>query len=223
MLREGHSNFFVERENFGKQVSVNFNKLLKQKFHFSEGRFSLVDLISITQEELAKSSVRYQQGNAHVEISTRQNEFIKKRYDLFVKSESKDVAQFFATLTFKDNNGSVKEMENYIIGDENEVAEDDDGDYEIVEHARQGNDAQDDILQQGIQQGIQQQQEGIPMCVVCLAGRITTMLEPCNHLKFCRDCVEILIVTELNEFGEELIPKCPLCRTVITGYRFVYF
>lgn len=147
MLREGPGNFSIERENFGKQNSVNFNKLLKQQFHLADSRFSLVNLLSLTQDELAKSSIRYQQGNVHIEHSTRQNEFIKKRYDLFAKSESKDVAQFFATLTFKDNNGSVKEMENYIIGDEDEVAEDDDGAYEVMEHerlAQQVNDDKDD-------------------------------------------------------------------------------
>lgn len=220
MLREGPDNFSIERESFGKQVSVNFNQLLKQKFHVADSRFSLADLLSLTQDELAKSSIRYQQqGIANVH-TTRQNELIKKQYDLFVRSESKDVAQFFATLTFKDNNGAVKEMENYIIGDENEVAEDDDGDYEVMVQERQGNN--DDLLQQQ-QQAIQQQQQQIQTCVVCLTGPITTMIEPCNHLKFCRDCVDTLMIPRFNDFGEELTSRCPLCRTVITGHRFVYF
>lgn len=219
MLREGPGNFSIERESFGKQPSVNFNKLLQQKFHVADSRFSLADLISLTQDELAKSSIRYQQqGIANVQ-TTRQNELIKKQYDLIVRSESKNVAQFFATLTFKDNNGDVKGMENYIIGDENEVAEDDDGDYEVMVHERLDNV---DLLQQQ-QQEIQQQPQRIQTCVVCLTGPITTMIEPCNYLKFCRDCVDRLMIPQFNEFGEELIRKCPLCRTVITGHRFVYF
>lgn len=215
MMREGPGNFSIERENFGKHVSVNFNKLLQQKFHVADSRFSLADLMSLAQDELAKSSIRFQKQRIGNVQTTRQNEFIKKQYDLFVRNESKDVAQFFATLTFKDNNGAVKEMENYIIGDENEVAEDDDGDYEVMVHEPQDNN--DDLLLQQ-QEEIQQQPQ---TCVVCLTDPITTMIEPCNHLKFCRDCVDRLMIPQFNEFGEELIRRCPVCRTVITGHKLL--
>lgn len=191
---------------------------MKQQFHLPESRFSLVELISLIEDELAKSSIRYQQqGNARADISTRQNKLIQKEYDLFVKSDSKDVAQFFSALTFNGNNGSVKGLENYIYGDENEFAEDDEGCYEFLRPERQVNGAQDNLEQQPQQQSIQ------PTCVVCLGNPITTMFEPCNHLKFCRDCADIIMIPQLNEFDEEITPKCPVCRTILTGKRFVYY
>ncbi|KAJ6639458.1 hypothetical protein Bhyg_12203, partial [Pseudolycoriella hygida] len=34
-----------------------------------------------------------------------------------------------------------------------------------------------------------------PLCMLCITNNKTTMLEPCNHLKFCEECVNELMVT----------------------------
>lgn len=102
-----------------------------------------------------------------------------------------------------------------MVGDENEFSSDDDGDYENLE--QQVNEEVN-----GAQQLVEQQQ-ATRTCVVCLANEITTLLEPCNRLKFCRDCVDELMIPRLGVSGQPLTLTCPVCRTVITGHRFVYF
>lgn len=52
-------------------------------------------------------------------------------------------------------------------------------------------------------------------CCVCFMHEKSILLQPCNHICLCADCVE-----ELLETYEE--PSCPLCRCIITSYIDVY-
>lgn len=119
----------------------------------------------------------------------------------------------FAKLTFTDNNGSVKGWDNYTWGDESEFADDDDNAYEI------------EIPEQLPEQVVVPQEPEInsnETCVICLVNIKCIMLEPCNHLKFCRDCIDQLMLPKVDSNGANIVPKCPLCRTVITGSRVVF-
>ncbi|KAK6113298.1 conserved hypothetical protein [Brugia malayi] len=52
-------------------------------------------------------------------------------------------------------------------------------------------------------------------CCICFIHEKSILLQPCNHICVCANCVE-----ELLETYEE--PLCPLCRSVITSYVDVY-
>lgn len=52
------------------------------------------------------------------------------------------------------------------------------------------------------------------LCMICVMNDKSVLLEPCNHLKFCKTCVDTLF--------NNTNPKCPECDALITGHRFVY-
>lgn len=59
-------------------------------------------------------------------------------------------------------------------------------------------------------------------CVVCKLNSRTTLLEPCNELKFCQICVNNLMVPQRSK-GRIVKPTCPTCGTVVTGSKNVFF
>ena len=61
------------------------------------------------------------------------------------------------------------------------------------------------------------------LCMICITNNKSTLLEPCNHLKFCKDCVETLVVPTVDAEGNCVTPTCPECDIEITGQRIVYF
>lgn len=56
------------------------------------------------------------------------------------------------------------------------------------------------------------------LCVICKTNPKSTLLEPCNHLKFCQVCVEELMTNDSVAFT----PQCPQCHSHITGHRIVF-
>lgn len=145
--------------------------------------------------------------------SNRQNNLIKKEYDSFLTSNG--IPQLFARLTFSDNRGSVKNMENYIFGDENEFAENDDGAYEANIYG----DPEEPEPEPAFPSPPQPDYNTYNTCVICLVNPKTTMLEPCNHVKFCKSCIDILMLPRFDLNNDPIIPKCPICRADITGTR----
>lgn len=61
-----------------------------------------------------------------------------------------------------------------------------------------------------------------PLCMICITNNKSTLLEPCNHLKFCEQCVDELMTPSTNN-GVPVTPTCPQCNRQITGRRLVYF
>jgi len=53
-------------------------------------------------------------------------------------------------------------------------------------------------------------------CVVCRERSKNTMVRPCNHASFCKECIEII----MN--GNNISPTCPVCRGLIAGYEPVF-
>ncbi|VDK63200.1 unnamed protein product [Gongylonema pulchrum] len=53
------------------------------------------------------------------------------------------------------------------------------------------------------------------MCCVCFIHEKSILLQPCNHICLCANCIEELLDTYE-------VPLCPLCRATITSYVDVY-
>lgn len=209
MGRVRPQNFAIEMDYLGEQCAGNFNECIKKKWHSPDATHSFIELLKLIQAEIVESSDIFKSNKAIKECSTRQINFIKKRIAEFTTSETKDIPMCLAKLTFTDNNGSVKGWENYTWGDELEFADDDDNAYEI------------EIPDQLPEQVVDPQEPGPnsnETCVICLVNIKCIMLEPCNHLKFCRDCIDRV----MNPTDASVAPRCPVCRTVITGSRVVY-
>lgn len=51
-------------------------------------------------------------------------------------------------------------------------------------------------------------------CIVCRDRNKDTLLRPCNHAKFCRECIETLIGNGTR--------NCPYCRDTFTDYEQVF-
>lgn len=58
-------------------------------------------------------------------------------------------------------------------------------------------------------------------CVVCKLKARTTLLEPCNELKFCQSCVDKIMVPQ-NSKDRNIKPICPACGVVVTGTKIVF-
>lgn len=197
MERERPANFFIDMDYFGTQCAININDCLKKKWHSPDATHSLISLFKLIQEELLDSSDRFSSG---------QFNFIRKRVAHFAMSEPKDIQAFLTKLTFTDNNGSVKGLDNYTVGDENEFEENDDSAYG-------GMELHDAVLQQLNEP--EPDRHPNDACVVCLINEKAIMLAPCNHLKFCRDYVDRLMMPQFDSNGVAVVPTCPVCRQVI--------
>jgi hypothetical protein len=49
-------------------------------------------------------------------------------------------------------------------------------------------------------------------CLICLTNTSNTLIEPCNHLCLCSDCLQSV---------RKSTNKCPICRTAITGFKVI--
>lgn len=64
--------------------------------------------------------------------------------------------------------------------------------------------------------------ENDALCMICIMNNKSTLLEPCNNLKFCEGCVQTLLIPTLNDEGNHVTPTCPECQSEITGHRLVF-
>lgn len=101
-------------------------------------------------------------------------------------------------------------MNNYTIGDENEIDL-------LNEEDRNGIIATNSVEQQEVQQPEEVQDTNPDLaCVICLVRPKNTIVLPCRHLKFCKECVDILSEPRYDDYGDVLNPTCPVCRVVFT-------
>lgn len=213
--REKPENVSIERNLFATLCSLNYNDSLKKKFFMPNKTTSLIDLILLIQREAILSLRRFESAFPNTKGDTsRQSHFIKKEYDNFEKSDTKDIREFLARLSFSDNTGSVTKLDNYVVDDEADFAENDDGDYDNAT-PDQAAVAEAPVLEAPVARE--------ECCIICLENSKTTMLEPCNHLKYCATCVDYLLLPSYDEYGVLIIPKCPYCRAIISGRRTVFF
>lgn len=222
--REGLKNICVDWETFGKQCSTNHNETLKLKFINPNANTSLHYLIGLMMEEQIKIEKAYVCDLLQDKCSY-QNAAIKKTKEDLRKGKI-DVSMFFVRLTFCDNSYHLKDMDAYKIGDEHEYINDD-GAYQYF----RPNEAPE--IQRRTNPRVQQRQvqhvaspvveNNDDNCVVCLAVKKNTIVEPCNHLKFCFECIKML-----HEGGRGRgrrrngQPKCSVCRLSIDNYKLVF-
>lgn len=173
----------IERQFLGKKCSWNCNESLKKKFFVANKSHSLIDLIRLLQQECATSSKNYATAsdtNKNSEDKSRQSQFLMKECDAYIRNRLGVLPQeFLNKLTYIDNTGAACKLDNYEVGDKLEFDQDDDGAYEVL-----GNDVHEpqDDLDRNEHQQLQQSEQ----CIVCLSNPRSTMLEPCNHLRYCQ-------------------------------------
>lgn len=213
IFREGQDNISIVWNSFGKPYTHNYNSELKAKFKQLKGKCSLFYLIQLWCEEEAIGK-QYKESTAQdiTKINTsRQTHLIRKER---IRIEAtKNVPEFFQRLTFCDNTGAIKGMENYEIDDENDFDTDDDEEYEeVTRNAR--NVANDSVANEHFSVASN-------ICVICLHNSVNTLIEPCNHARFCQECIQTLITTYYNN-NADVPAKCPVCRTAITANRTIF-
>ena len=49
-------------------------------------------------------------------------------------------------------------------------------------------------------------------CIICLSSPSDTLIEPCNHLCLCRDCLSSV---------QKSTNKCPICRKPIANFKVI--
>ena len=56
-------------------------------------------------------------------------------------------------------------------------------------------------------------------CVICYTNPFEILFQPCGHVCLCQNCSGDLAE---NCKTRRLRPKCPICRTVISGSQRIY-
>lgn len=122
--REGVENFCLDWSVHGKQCSTNYNDDLKKRFCNPESKCSFLSFIKLLCYENIKASTDF---NSILSTSEEKKFSKTRRVTLFEKEHNSlmngsiDIQMFFKRLTYVDNSGHVQYMNNYTIGDENEI------------------------------------------------------------------------------------------------------
>lgn len=211
MKREGVNNLCLDWSVHGKQCSTNYNDALKKRFCNPESKCSFLSFLKLLNEETKKANNDYGEvlltGEEMKFAKTRQVTLLEKEHNSLLNG-SIDVQMFLKRLTYIDNSGCVDNMNNYIVGDENEVDPQNDED-------RNGLMQANSFVQPVVQPvQVQDTSNADSTCVICLVCPKNTMLVPCNHLKFCDRCIDTLSEPRIDELGDEIIPSCPICRVI---------
>lgn len=130
--RETIENFAIERKLFSKNCSSNFNETLKKQFFVKAKDNSLIDLLSILRSNLLMATKLYESPHyAPKKLTTRQISLVSKAYDTFLANREEIEPQgFLSKITFRDNTGAITNLCNYLLGDEHEFDDNDEGPYE---------------------------------------------------------------------------------------------
>lgn len=213
LSREGVHNFCIDWAWFGENCTQNFNETLKKKNSVANSSSSLFDLLKLLKSEQSKINMDYESEGQTSTKDEVQNSTIKKfREDL--NNGRIDVGLFLSRCTFKDNTGSVKDMDYYHENDENDYM----GDSDAYEQQERNNQPQAEPVNNIIADFVESD-----LCIVCYGNRRDVLLEPCFHLKFCLSCIETIHERQPSQSNvQAATPKCPLCRTPIQTYRRVY-
>lgn len=218
--REGVVNFCFDWSAHGKQCSTNYNDDLKKRFCNPESKCSFLSFIRLLCDESKRITTDYENLLSSDEekkfSKTRRVTLFEKEHHLLVNG-SIDIQMFLKRLTYVDNSGHIEYMNNYTIGDENEIDL-------LNDEERNGMTAANTVEQQPVQQHEEVHDTNPEMnCVICLIRPKNTMLLPCRHLKFCEQCIDTLSEPRVDDDGIDIIPKCPVCRTVYTDVVHPFF
>lgn len=214
MKREGIENLCCDWNKHAKQCSSNYNDYLKKKFCNPDSKCSFLNFIKLLKTEAKETTSEYEALISNDEekkyVQTRRAALFQKERQLLING-SIDIQMFLKRLTFLDNNGCIDNLNCYTVGDELEIDSQNDED-------RNGMTAINAPGQLPIQEDVEQLPDtSQSTCVICLIGPKNTMLTPCNHLKFCDQCIVILSAPQYNENGVRIPPKCPVCRSEYDG------
>lgn len=216
--REGIENISIEWEMFGKQCSNNYNELLQQKLMASDSKFSLYNLLGLMVNEQIKIERTYASDILQQKYSPLTMAIKNIKEDLC--KGKMDFSMFLNQLTFADNSYHVRNLDFYDIGDEHEYINDDADYYRSERNQLVSNRVPRQQRQIEVQQVETVRDDN---CIVCLAVKRDTIVEPCNHLKFCFECIKTLHGRTTNTRSRNRQkPKCPLCRVTIESYKRVF-
>lgn len=217
--REGVNNLCLDWNVHAQQCSTNYNDDLKKKFCNPESNCSFLNFVKLVCLEIKAKTTSYEKlisSNEDMKFSkTRRVVLFEKQHKL-LSSGSIDIQMFFKRLTYIDNNGHIQFLNNYTIGDEDEI------DF-LNDEDRNGMIAANSVEPPPQSQSSHESEEGRSQdinpdmaCVICLIRPKNTMLFPCRHLKFCKQCIDTVSIPQVDEYGDAIVPKCPVCRVVYT-------
>lgn len=209
--REGVVNLCLDWNVYGQQCSTNYNHDLKKRFLNPESQCSFLSFIKVLCLEIKKNTTDYENllssDEAKKFAKTRRTTLFEKEHNSLVNG-SIDVQMFLKRLTYVDNSGHVEYLNNYTIGDETEI--------DIL-----NDEDRNGLIAVNYVEPVQQHEEAHHTntemrCVICLFRPKNTMLFPCRHLKFCKECIDTLSEPRVDDDQIAIIPKCPICRVVYT-------
>lgn len=122
--REGVNNLCLDWNVHAQQCSTNYNEDLKKKFCNPESKCSFLNFVKLICLEIKAKTTSYEKLISSDDVmkfsKTRRVVLFEKEHKL-LSSSSIDIQMFFKRLTYIDNNGHIQFLNNYTIGDEDEI------------------------------------------------------------------------------------------------------
>lgn len=245
LRREGPSNICVYWElNRTNNLSESYNSYLNKKMNFHASLFDFVKVL-LTEEKRISRDYRVQsRGGDQIFVERRK---IYKTRDEFIRKVQRrfedglfDVKTFFNKITFRSNNGSIQEMDNYDVANERdfEFESENEEDVNETENAEESDVFEDEAvgassngrnstvlaLQAEIEalRNANETLRNVNSCVVCLERQRNRKLIPRRHVVTCNFCAEKLLEGYSDSDGNFIEPRCPICRSSIDSVESIF-
>lgn len=232
LRREGPSNICVYWElNRTNNLSESYNSYLNKKMNFHASLFDFVKVL-LTEEKRISRDYRVQsRGGDQIFVERRK---IYKTRDEFIRKVQRrfedglfDVKTFFNKITFRSNNGSIQEMDNYDIANECdfEFESENEEDVNETENAEGSDVFEDEAVGASSNERnstVLALQKFLNSCVVCLERQRNRKLIPCRHVVTCNFCAEKLLEGYTDSDGNFIEPRCPICRSSIDSVESIF-
>lgn len=245
LRREGPSNICVYWElNRTNNLSESYNSYLNKKMKFHGSLYDFVDVLLKEEKRISRDYRVQSRGGDQVFVKRRKkykirDEFIRKVQRRF-EDGLFDFKTFFNKITFRSNNGSIQEMDNYDIEHERDFEFESENEEDLNEDENaEGNEALEDEAvgassneQNSVVLALRAEIEvlrsanetlrNVNSCVICLERQRNRKLIPCRHVVTCNFCAERLLEGYMDSDMNFIEPRCPVCRSSIESVEPIF-